>query len=142
MPPITAPQNPLASATSDKPQCTCPGSCSQCYLVLCFLGSTVFLPREKLHWEEEVIGPVIFGNNYDPLQEVIINGEGKGRTGEEGTVGSNRVCKEVAWKCAYPLLLHTHSLGSGQCAWPCLAPRSQKHSFASFHVDSESKLCV
>lgn len=37
-----------ASVTSDKPQCTCPGSCSQCYLVLCFLGSTVFLPRENL----------------------------------------------------------------------------------------------
>lgn len=64
-----------------------------------------------MHWEEEVIGPVIFGNNYDPLQEVIINGEGKGRTGKEGTtVDSNCVCKEVAWKCAYPLLLHTHSV--------------------------------
>lgn len=37
--------------------------------------------------------------------------------------------------------IHTHSLGSGQCAWPCLAPRSQKHSFASFHVDSESCAC-
>lgn len=32
-----------------------------------------------MHWKEEVIGPVIFGNNYDPLQEVIINGEGRGR---------------------------------------------------------------
>lgn len=34
---------------------------------------------EKLHWEEEVIRPVIFGNNYDPLQEVILNEEGRGR---------------------------------------------------------------
>lgn len=58
-----------------------------------------------MHWEEEVIGPVIFGNNYDPLQEVIINGEGK--DGGEGTaVDSNRVCKEVAWKCFY--FTHTH----------------------------------
>lgn len=40
-------QNPSASATPDEPQCTCPGSCSQCYLVLCFLGSSVFLPREN-----------------------------------------------------------------------------------------------
>lgn len=31
---------------------------------------------KKLHWEEEVIRPVIFGNNYDPLQEVILNGGG------------------------------------------------------------------
>lgn len=31
-----------------------------------------------MHWEEEVIRPVIFGNNYDPLQEVILNEEGRG----------------------------------------------------------------
>lgn len=31
--------------------------------------------NEKLHWEEEVIGPVIFGNNHDPLLRVIINGD-------------------------------------------------------------------
>lgn len=48
MPLTTGPQNPSASVMSDKPQCTCPGSCSQCYLVLCFLGSTVFLPRQNL----------------------------------------------------------------------------------------------
>lgn len=45
---ITVTQNPSASATSDKPQCMCPGSCSQRYLVLCFLEGTVFLPRENL----------------------------------------------------------------------------------------------
>ena len=39
---------------------------------------------EKLHWEEEVIGPVICGNNHDPLQKVIINGDGKRRGG--GTI--------------------------------------------------------
>lgn len=33
---------------------------------------------EKLHWEEEVIRPVIFGNNHDPLQEVILNEGGEG----------------------------------------------------------------
>lgn len=38
---------------------------------------------KKLHWEEEVIRPVIFGNNYDPLQEVILNGGG-GRAGRGG----------------------------------------------------------
>lgn len=42
------PPEPSASAMSEKPQCTCPGSCSQRYLVLCFLGSTVFLPRQNL----------------------------------------------------------------------------------------------
>lgn len=31
--------------------------------------------NEKLHWEEEVIGPVIFGNNHDALLKVIINGD-------------------------------------------------------------------
>lgn len=38
----------------------------------------VGIGSEKLHWEEEVIGPVIFGNNYDPLQEVIVSGEREG----------------------------------------------------------------
>lgn len=31
-----------------------------------------------MHWEEEVIRPVIFGNNHDPLQEVILNEGGEG----------------------------------------------------------------
>lgn len=35
----------------------------------------VGIGSKKLHWEEEVIGPVIFGDNYDPLQEMIISGE-------------------------------------------------------------------
>lgn len=39
----------------------------------------VGIGSEKLHWEEEVIGPVIFGNNYDPLQEVIVTGKERGK---------------------------------------------------------------
>lgn len=35
-----------------------------------------------MHWEEEVIRPVIFGNNYDPLQEVILNEGGESWEGE------------------------------------------------------------
>lgn len=45
--PDPSPQSPLALATSDEPACTS-GTCSQCYLVLCFLGRAVFLPRENL----------------------------------------------------------------------------------------------
>lgn len=45
--PDPSPQSPLASATSDEPACML-GTCSQCYLVLCFLGRAVFLPRENL----------------------------------------------------------------------------------------------
>ena len=68
----------------------------------------VGIGSEKLHWEEEVIGPVIFGNNYDPLQEVIRSGK-KGRV-EGPSLGSNCVCKEVAVEvCApAPFTSHTH----------------------------------
>lgn len=51
----------------------------------------VGIGSEKLHWEEEVIGLVISGNNYDPLLEVIINGKGRGGGGPP--VGSDCVCK-------------------------------------------------
>jgi hypothetical protein len=44
---------------------------------------------EKLHREEEVIRPVIFGNNYGPLQEVILNEEGRGGDGWSLSVGGD-----------------------------------------------------
>lgn len=49
-----------------------------------------------MHREEEVIRPVIFGNNYDPLQEVILNEEGWGREGRGLSVGGDCGCREVA----------------------------------------------
>lgn len=102
----------------------------------------VGIGSEKLHWEEEVIGPVIFGNTYDPLQEVIINGK---REGEEGpSVGSNCVCKEVAVEVCAPAPFTSHTL-----TWfrpirsaPPGTQVSQEHSFASSRADSESKLLL
>lgn len=44
---------------------------------------------EKSRWEEEVIRPVIFGNNYDPLQEVILMR--RGGAGRGLSVGGDRV---------------------------------------------------
>ena len=86
---------------------------------------------EKLHSEEDVIGPgIICGNNHDPLQEMVIKGEGKGGAEEENHLLIVNVC---TW-----LLLHKHSLGSGQCAWSHLALGSQGHSFASFRVDQQA----
>lgn len=60
---------------------------------------------KKLHWEEKVFRPVIFGNNYDPLQEVIINEEG---WGEGLSVGGNCVCRGSCGSVHLLLLPHTH----------------------------------
>lgn len=62
---------------------------------------------KKLHWEEEVIRPVIFGNNYDPLQEVILNGGG-GWEGRGLSVGGDCVCREVAVEVCAPATVASH----------------------------------
>lgn len=99
----------------------------------------VGIGNEKLHWEEEVIEPVIFGNNYDPLQEVIIKGGGEG--GEEGpSVDSNHVCKEVAVEVCVPAPFTSHTLSwfRPRQSAPPGTQVSQEHSFAS-SVGSEKK---
>jgi hypothetical protein len=74
----------------------------------------VGIGSEKLHWEEEVIGPVIFGNNQDPLQEVIINGEG-----ERDHLLVETVCKEVAVEVYAPAPFASHPLMWAQANMFC-----------------------
>lgn len=102
----------------------------------------VGIESEKLHWEEEVIRPVIFGNNYDPLQEVIVSGEREGLRDhllvvsncvQRGSCGSVRTC---SFHC-------TRSLGSGQCGMLHLAPGSLRNT--ALHAPTwtlESKLLL
>lgn len=61
---------------------------------------------KKLHWEEEVIRPVIFGNNYDPLQEVILSEEGG--AGRGLSVSGDCVCREVAVEVCAPATFASH----------------------------------
>lgn len=60
-------QNPLTSATSDMPLCMCPGSCSQCYLVL-LPGKNCPPPKRKPS-SSGPLGPLSRGGGVGSLSQ-------------------------------------------------------------------------